>query len=292
MKKLILIAALVALALPGFSLFRAGDIVFVLAAANAPGGGGTYWNTDVWVTNPNTVNVYLTIEFLPSGIGGNAANRIYMDWASPIAPLATLHIPEIVKTHFSANGTSGAFVFYGETIDGTAANILVNSRTYTPMDINDLAKGNYGQGIPGTPWYYYIDPAYDTEKYDAHWIFGLDQTSAYRSNVGFVNGSQDVTINVKLELYDSAGAKVGESAVRDLGPLAHFQIPAILSANFGITDGSNYSLKVTISSTAPENPVFPAALFVYGSKVSNGTGDPTYLEATYGVPINYSCVWP
>jgi hypothetical protein len=297
MKKLILIAALLALALPGFSLFRAGDIVFVLAAANAPGGGGTYWNTDVWVTNPNAINVYLTIEYLPSGIGGNAANRIYMEWPTPVGPLATLHIPEIVKNHFAANGAAGAFVFYGETIDGTAANIIVNSRTYTPKDSTNLALGNYGQGIPGTPWYYYIDPAYSTQRYDAHWIFGLDEsdisnTDKYRTNVGFVNGSQDVTVNLKLELYDSAGVKAGESTVSGLGPLAHYQIPNVLKNTFGITEGSNYSLRVTIASSSPANPTYPAALFIYGSKVSNGTGDPTYLEATYSVPIDYGCVWP
>jgi hypothetical protein len=297
MKKLVLIAALIALALPGFALFRAGDIVFILAAANAPGGGGTYWNTDVWVTNPNAVAVKLTIEYLPSGLAGNAANRIYIDWPDTIAAGQTLYIPEIVKNHFASYGAAGAIVLYGEYADGTVANIIATSRTFTPKDTANLALGNYGQGIPGTPWYYYIDPAYASEKYDAHWLFGLDQsdisnTDKYRTNVGFVNGSQDCTLNLKLELYDSAGAKVGESAVNGLGPLAHFQIGGILAANFGISEGSNYSMKISIASSTPANPTFPPALFVYGSKVSNGTGDPTYIEATYSVPINYPCLWP
>lgn len=220
-----------------------------------------------------------------------------MNWPDTIGSLQTVYIPEIVKNNFSANGASGAIILYGEYIDGTAANILATSRTYTPKDTTNLALGNYGQGIPGTPWYYYIDAAYAAESYDAHWIFGLDQsdisaTDKYRTNVGFVNGSADCTLNVKLELFDSTGAKVGESAVRDLGPLAHYQIGGILAANFGITEGSNYALKISISSSTPANPTFPPALFVYGSKVSNGTGDPTYLEATYSVPIDYACVWP
>lgn len=297
MKKLILIAALLALALPGFALFRAGDIVFVLAAANTPGDAGTYWRTDLWITNPNTMNLYLTIEYLPSGQAGNAGERIYVEWSSPIAPGATLYIPEVVKTHFSGYTGFGALILYGETIDGTAANLLATSRTYTPKDVNDLTLGTYGQGVPGTPWYYYIDNAYATEKLNAHWIFGIDQSpvdhkAGYRTNVGFVNASQDASVNLLVECYDKDGTKVGEHTLEGLGPLAHLQVNSVLSTYFGITTGDNYALKITIASSSPANPTYPPAVFVYGSKASNGTGDPTYLEATYSVPLDYSCVWP
>lgn len=297
MKKLFLVLMVLALAVPGFSLFRAGDIVFVLAAANVAGANNTYWNTDLWVTNPNAADLYLTIEYLPSGLPGNAVNRIYLNWSNPIKPNETLYIQNILANQFSSYFGFGALVLYGEYIDGTAANLLAQSRTYTPMDTTDLSKGNYGQGVPGIPWYYYVDPDYSIDKLDAHWIFGLDQaplsaTDKYRSNVGFVNGSQSTTLNLKLELYDSAGTKVGEETVQGLGPLAHYQINGVLDTTFHITEGTNYALKVTIASSSPENPTFPPALFVYGSKASNGTGDPTYLEATYSVPLDYSCVWP
>ncbi len=297
MKKFIIIAAILALALPGFALFRAGDIVFILAAANVEGANNTYWNTDVWVTNPNAADLYLTIEYLPSGQAGNAVNRIYLNWLNPIKPQETLYIPNILANQFPTYLGFGAIILYGEFIDGTAANLLAQSRTYTPMDTTDLSKGNYGQSVPGTPWYYYVDPEYASDKYDAHWIIGLDQaplsaTDKYRSNVGFINGSQSTTLNLKLDLYDGTGAKVGEKLVEALGPLAHMQVNGILDTYFGISEGTNYALKVTISSSTPANPTFPPALFVYGSKASNGTGDPTYLEATYSVPLPYACVWP
>jgi len=308
MKKFVLIAAVLMVSVSSFALFRTSDIVFILAAADTPGGGGSqYWKTDVWVTNPGTVALGLTIEYLPSGEAGNptdTANRRYLNWPAPILPKGTLFIPNVVgkiRETFPTAGAFGAVVFYGEKPTGDYANIVVTSRTYTPKNVSDTSQGYFGQDIPGTPWYYYIDPDYSTSNLDAHWLMGLEENSAFRTNVGIVNGSINFILDVKMELYDSAGAKVNEITLPNIGALAHVQFNQILAQKFGLSDASNYSLRVSIAkSTAidpnPPTVTFPA-LYTYGSKVDNKTGDPNYIEATYYVSETFidtfvNCVWP
>ena len=307
MKKILLIAAILLVGVSSFALFRASDIVYVLAAADTPGGGGTYWQTDVWVTNPGTVNALLTIEYLPTGEAGNPNpndpnSRYHINWPDPIAPKATLFISNVVaeiKRTYPNVAVSGALIFYGEFASGGIANLVVNTRTYTPKNAYDPAEGYYGQDIPGTPWFYYIDNNYANQQMDAHWLTGLTESSAFRTNVGIVNGSQNHIIDVKFELYDAAGAKVNEVTVTNIGALAHVQYNQILKNKFGLESALNYSLRVSLAKVTeidPELSLAPA-LFTYGSKVDNMTGDPNYIEATYFMDVTATdtvtgCIWP
>jgi hypothetical protein len=307
MKKVLLIAAILLMGVSSFALFRASDIVYVLAAADTPGGGGTYWQTDVWVTNPGIVSVLLTVEYLPTGEAGNPnpndpASRYFIDWPDPIGPKATLYIPNVVaeiKEAYPTVAVSGALIFYGEFASGGIANLVVNSRTYTPKNTFDPAEGYYGQDIGGTPWFYYVDSAYATQQMDAHWLTGLTENGAFRTNVGIVNGSQNHILDVKFELYDPAGAKVSEVTVTNIGALAHVQYNQILKNKFSLTTAVDYALRISITKATEINPdlTLSPALFTYGSKVDNMTGDPNYIEATYFMEVPatdtvVNCIWP
>jgi len=309
MKKVLLIAAVLCVAASSFALFRASDIVYVLAAANAPGAGGTQWQTDVWVTNPEAVDLNLTIEYLPMGAAGNPTpndpnSRFHIDWPAVIVPQATLYIPNIVsviKQTYPNVAVAGAFIFYGEKSTGDICNLVVNSRTYTPKDPSDLSQGYFGQDIPGTPWFYYTDSNYSTEGMDAYWLVGLTDNDAYRTNVGIVNGSQNHILDIKFELYNSAGTKVGEVTKTGIGALAQVQYSQMLINDFGLAEGTalDYSMRVSIAkATVIDSSLsFAPALYTYASKVDNKTGDPNYIEATYfqdststGTIVN--CIWP
>lgn len=281
-----------------FGIFRSGDIVYIPAACyEVDGANGAFWNTDLYITNLSSQNLYVTIEFLPSGIEGrNEKNRIYKQIEEPIKPYQTLIINEAIKTHFSDRvnpNTSGALIIYGKDIQGKAKSFVALSRTYTFVDKEDPSKGTYGQFIPGIPWYYYIDPEYSSQKLGEHWILGLTQNENVHTNVGFINASSLKKITIGFELYDSNGNLVGtKQLLKDLGPLGHFQINYFLKEKYNIENGDGYSLKVTIEDWAPKDSQGIPALFAYASKVFHGTNDPIYIEATYPIDLNYNCVWP
>jgi hypothetical protein len=307
MKKLFILMVILMASVSSFALFRTYDQVFVLAAADTAGGGGTYWQTDAWVTNPGDTSVVLTIELLPRGEAGNPTpndpdSRLHIDWPTPIAAKATLFIPNVIakiKETYPTAPSVGALVFYGEKISGDIANIVVTTRTYTPKDASNPALGYFGQDIPGTPSYYYIDSAYSELNLDAHWLVGLTENSAFRTNVGIVNGSQNHVLDVKMELYDAAGTKVNEITLTGIGALAHVQYDQILKNKFGLQSATDYSMRVSIAKATVIDASLPyaPALYTYGSKVDQMTGDPNYIEATYYVDESFTnsyinCVWP
>ena len=117
--------------------------------------------------------------------------------------------------------------------------------------------------------------------------------------ISIVNGSQNHILDVKFELYDSAGTKANEVTVTNIGALAQVQYNGILNTMFGLASGVDYSLRVSIAKSTIINPqlTFSQALFTYGSKVDNRTGDPNYIEATYFMDVIstealVNCIWP
>ncbi len=296
MKKIFILIFLISL--NSLALFRTGDVIFIPAIAyNVDGANGAFWNTDVYITNPGSSVLFITLEFLPSGMEGRTPeNRIYKQLTDTILANQTMIIKNVIETHFKdvvSPNTSGALIIYGKDPQGKAKSFYASSRTYTYIDKEDPSKGSYGQFIPGIPWYYYIDPVYSNQKYDQHWIFGLTQDENTHTNIGFLNGSASKTVDIGLELYDKSGNLVGEKKViKGLGPLGHIQINYFLQEKYGITNGDGFSLKITISDYSPKDTAGAPALFVYGSKVFHETNDPIYLEASYPVDLPYNCVWP
>lgn len=281
-----------------FAIFRVSDIVIIPAVAyEVDGSNGTFWNSDLYVTNPGTGALFITLEFLPSSMEGRTeATRIFKQISEGLIAYQTKIFPKVIEENFKdvvPPNTPGALIIYGKDAQGKAKSLVASSRTYTMVDKTDPSKGTYGQFIPGIPWYYYIDPLYKDYKLDQHWIYGLTQKEGVHTNIGFVSGSNYKTIDIGLELYNNGGTLVGsKKVIKSLGPLGHFQINYFLQQEYGLTDVDGYSLKVTIEDYTPKDGKGTPALFVYGSKVFEETGDPIYLEATYPVDLNYNCVWP
>lgn len=295
MKKVIF---LILFCTPLFAIFRAGDVVFIPAVCyEVEGANGALWNTDLYVTNPSEGALFLNLEFLPAGMEGRTNDtRIYKQLTESLVVYQTLIINDVIKTHFSdvvLPNTTGALIIYGKDAQGKAKSFVASSRTYTYKDKDDPSQGTYGQYIPGIPWYYYIDPIYKDYKLDQHWIYGLTQKEGVHTNVGFVSGTTYKTIDIGLELYNSGGTLVGtKQVIKSLGPLGQFQINYFLKEMYGLTDVDGYSLKVTIEDYSPKDSSGSPALYIYASKVFEGTNDPIYIESTYPVDLNYNCVWP
>lgn len=288
MKKFLVLFLFLSIGMLSFGFFRAAEAVIIPAVAKTSGAGGTFWQSDLFIFNPNSYPVRITLQFIPSGFAGSGSNPITAQVAQTIAAGNTYAIKDVLGTYFPTYGV-GALIVWGANTSGAEANILVTSRTYTPDSEN---KGTFGQGIPGIPWYYYGDKNYSDEGLDKLYLWGLDQNDVYRTNLGILNISDRLTETISIKVYSPSNSLVGEIPVT-LGPLAHYQINGIL-AQLGIS-GEGYKAIVEVSSfidNEPSNPEEPIpAVMAYASKVDNGLGDPTYIEAAFSVMPDVDCIW-
>jgi len=288
MKRFFVLLFVLGFGISSFGFFRAAEAVIIPAVAKTSGAGGAFWQSDLYIMNPNSFPIKISLQLIPSGTQGSASNPIIAEISQTLAQGSTFTIKDVLGTYFP-NYNVGALIVWGKNTAGQDANILVSSRTYTPDPEN---KGTFGQGIPGIPWYYYADKNYSEEGLDKLYLWGLDQNESYRTNLGILNISDRLTETISIKVFSSSNSLVGEIPVT-LGPLAHYQINGILT-QLGV-EGEGYKAVVEVSSyidndpTNPE-PIYPAVM-AYASKVDNGLNDPTYIEAAFSVMPDIDCIW-
>ena len=211
----------------------------LFAAGHVSGAGGTLWITDLRVFNGSTSTASVTLIFTPSGANG------YTEFAAvnlSIAPRQLVVLDDVVRATLQTRGL-GQLEIRGDT-----DRVIVNSRTYT-----SVGDATYGELIP----------AFDTTAAGGDEIVPLQNSSAFRSNVGIaeVAGSAGV---VRFTFFDAAGATVGSTDV-PIAPFGHAQIPVPVA-------GVNLRAEVSIVSGAP-------LVFAYGSVIDNRSGDAMTIPA-------------
>lgn len=152
--------------------------LLIPVAGNAPGGGGTYFRSDVHLLNLRNVAQRVEIFYLPQGGAGASTPARTLD----IAPLSGIYSEDFVNNILSEDGLGG-IRFVGVTADGQfdpGARLHVASRIWTPRP--DGAAGTYSQSFPAV-----VLPAATTS--DVRTLFGLRHGPQYRVNVGVSNVS-------------------------------------------------------------------------------------------------------
>jgi|GEM_PF-1053854 len=265
-----------------------GSDVFIPAAAKTSGGGGSFWQTDVVVYNrasgvpafnPVSSDLYLTLEFIPSGFDGSAASRQLVVLPDPIHAGATMQITDVLGTYFPG-GAVGALVLHGLDVNGIPAALIASSRTWTPQPSvpDPTYPGTFGQGIPGIPSTSTLNcnlpAAYNCRQV----VQGLESSDAFRTNLGIVNTSLQNPATFAVDILDSNGALKG-TLNYTLGPWAHVQRSNILS-ELGLT-GSGYQAVVRSAGQTKKgrDGAAQASFLAYGSRVDMTTNDPVYLES-------------
>jgi hypothetical protein len=187
--------------------------------------------------------------FNPTGMALGVTLR-YQAATMPITvmPNQTVALSDIVS-QFGAVSGSGAL----EILWNGNAGPVVASRTYTSA----ANGGTYGQSID----------AVQSFGYDSY-VPGLRSDSAFRSNVGFVNGG-DSTIGINASLLSASGQTIATAFVQ-LSPRAQTQYS--LAALF---PGVNVAAlgTVTLQAHTDSGPM----LFAYGSLIDNNSGDPVFF---------------
>ena len=136
--------------------------------------------------------------------------------------------------------------------------LLVGSRTY-----NLSVAGTFGQFLDGHR------PSQAFSAGDTVWLTMLEETAAFRTNIGFTNSGDSVAL-LQVTLYDSLG-----------GQLTTF--PVSVPAGENVQENQPFLNRAGSSNiraaTASVQIISGAGLIVYGSVVDNSTGDPTTIPA-------------
>ena len=133
--------------------------------------------------------------------------------------------------------------------------VLVTARTY-----NQGTSGTFGQYLPGA------DAGQALASGQLGVLPQIKNTSAFRTNVGFVNlGTSPSTVRVRL--YSAAGGQLGSALTRTLNPGEWKQISDVY-AEAG-TGSSNLGM-ATVEVVSGDGPIW-----AYASVVDNTSNDPT-----------------
>jgi PKD repeat protein len=211
-----------------------GGALTIPVVGRAPGVNGTFWRSDVAFMNPSNERLNLNIRYF----GNNKTLSL---------PARQTVILDDVLSEFGQSSGSGSLLVSWTN----AAGPIVTSRTYTSTENG----GTYGQAI---------DPA--TAFGNTAYVPGLRNDGSYRSNVGFVNGS-DNTETFFVKALSPSGTEMASTTIT---VLPGGQAQAAISALFpNLGSVGNFTLAVIGDGDAK--------IFAYGSMVDNASGDPVFF---------------
>lgn len=224
--------------------------LWVPAAAHVQGVAGTNWRTDLELFSCGDSQARFQIEQHPPA-------------GQP--PVFTLDAGVAVRygdVLGETLDTTGSKALQIRVLDGQ---VMVSSRTY-----NDLGDRTYGQFIPGTPASGAF--AQGDEALLIQLASSPDETSGFRTNVGFVNlGAEE--IQIRLDLFNGDGSHLGQRRITVEGN-GFYQDGAVFQKVSAGTVANGFA---TVRSDSDG-----ALFFVYASVIDQATGDPVYLPARIG----------
>lgn len=221
--------------------------LYIPAVAHAPGDKGTVWRTDLTLLNPREDPVSVTLSYVPYG-GGTAVQRTVTLYAQ------TARWSDVLTSLFNLSDSDSA---KGTVWIDSDVHLFAVARTY-----NEAAAGSFGQFIPA------IAVGDCLAAGEKGVIPGLKNTSAFRSNVGFLNPG-DTSVGVALKLLGSDGAQLGSTRTATIGAGQYWQQDDVFAAT-----GAGQR---TLAYAVVEVTTAGGRVWAYGSVVDNQTGDPTTI---------------
>ena len=301
-KNLLIVSALVLLTAAGASAsnFRAADLVYVPNAGKLPGAVATY-ETDVWISNPNSTPATVWVAFAPQGENNAGAPAAAVKLPTDLAANERREINDIVGQLFPGQvGKLGHLLFFGYRQGVNSADcqatptdcraISVEARVFATT--GGTNPRTFGMTVSGIPWYNYVSPSALDSRLREVFItgvrdFGVPVTNGFRTNIGIVNASGTQNAQLRITAYNSAGAVVGTPATETLPPLGMVQ-RNIAQWVPGFT-GTGW-VRVEQVDTGAQDLAFLA----YGTLNDNQTSDITWLESQYSMPWDEamaSCIY-
>jgi predicted GH43/DUF377 family glycosyl hydrolase len=222
---------------------------FIPAAALAAGAHGSFFRTDLDLSNADSVAVQYELWWLPRG--EDNSDPAVSETFSLGAGMSVRYANVLAEVFGLEPDALGAL-----SIVSSSPHLLAMSRTYNLP--GDGSSGSYGQSIP----------AVTAEEMIRHGerkrILFATENAEMRTNVGCQNATGAI-IPVDLELFDMEGSSLATDRMI-LWPWGNDQMNRVFE-DFAPVTGY-----VEVSTTAPAG-----VFYCYGSVLDNTTSDPTTI---------------
>jgi hypothetical protein len=222
---------------------NSGDDVLVPAA-----GRSEPWVTDLYVMNPGSTTVSVTVSWLIRGQANPDPDTINFELRAG----ETAILEDIILDEFGFSGGSNANGAFRVEASGA---VIVNSRIFS-----DDGTATFGQGFEGVPDWAATQAGQSTDA------VGLTQGFGFRSNVYALAGPDGASIS--FSLLDPSGATVATTTLS----LAAYE-PYLKRVNqlfSGLENFANATLHAQVTS---------GSAVIGASKVDDASTDPTTLES-------------
>jgi len=214
---------------------------WIATASQAGGAGGSEWKTRLSVFNRSLIDATVEIIFHGGSMQSTMVN---------LAP-GNQYVEDDIVGALGATGSGPIEV-------RTNTPLIVASRTFNQGD-----AGTFGQFIDGDL------PIEAAKNGQRRWLTMLEETDAYRTNIGFTNtGTEPAAVLVTL--YDSAANVLADFEV-EIAAGANVQENQVFSNRAGRGDITAGFASVVVQQGS--------GVIAYGSVIDNATGDPVTIPA-------------
>ena len=173
MQRLLTLSLLLTLAAGSALALSPGQEVIVPAA-----GRGAPWGTDLYIMNPGTSTVSVTVSWLVRG----SSNTNPDSFTVSIMAGETAVLEDVIFNDFGFEQASGAFL-----IESDGGEVIANSRIFATE-----GDATFGQGFEGVPTWAATQEGQTTN------VVGLSFTSSFRTNVYATAGADGASIDFSL----------------------------------------------------------------------------------------------
>jgi hypothetical protein len=251
----------VGLLFPLAAAAQVNDTYVIPAVANASGGYGTHWMTQLSIFNPQTYDLKVSLTWLPTG-GGKGLEALITVPSNSVA-FADNSLSEI----FNVSGTGAYLVATFPEDNPTVTNdVISRSFLVTTNTVNKLSDGGtFGQTIPGV-WAGLQDYATDGISAISHGLRHIARFG-WRTNFGGVNlGSTAVSLRIRV--FDANGQTLVKDLAYTIPAQGHMQWSMPVEVDRG-------SMEFFVDDSSKQ-----AVVFAYTSTLDRYTGDPMYESPT------------
>jgi hypothetical protein len=241
MHRLLTLSLLLVLAAGSAVALSPGQEVIVPAA-----GRGAPWGTDLYIMNPGTSTVSVTVSWLVRG----SSNTNPDSFTISIMAGETAVLEDVIFNDFGLDEAGGAFL-----VEADGGDVIVNSRIYASE-----GGATFGQGFEGIPTWAATQEGQFTDA------VGLTFNSDFRTNIYATAGADGASID--FSLLDPDGIEFATTTLN----LDEWE-PYLRRVNQlfqGVANFDNATLHAEVTA---------GSAVVGASKVDNASTDPTTLES-------------
>ena len=241
MHRLLTLSLLLVLAAGSAVALSPGQEVIVPAA-----GRGAPWGTDLYIMNPGTSTVSVTVSWLVRG----SSNTNPDSFTISIMAGETAVLEDVIFNDFGLDEAGGAFL-----VEADGGDVIVNSRIYASE-----GGATFGQGFEGVPTWAATQEGQFTDA------VGLTFNSDFRTNIYATAGADGASID--FSLLDPDGIEFATTTLN----LDEWE-PYLRRVNQlfqGVANFDNATLHAEVTA---------GSAVVGASKVDNASTDPTTLES-------------